>query len=71
MTIKAAERGEIIDIKFADKLKAARNEPSVRIGIVMDDKTLIISIPWENIRSSGEVALSEFILREMREIKGN
>ncbi len=69
--IMAAERGEIIDVKFAEKLKAARELPAVKIGVVMDDKTLIITIPWETIKATGEVALSEFIMREMREIKGN
>jgi len=69
--IKATERGEIPDIKFAEKLKVARKEPTVKIGVVMDDKTLIIEVSWTIIHDYGEVALAAFILREMRETRIN
>jgi hypothetical protein len=66
-TLKAAERGELVD----PKIEAARKTPNFIVGVVMDDKVLRITLPWETIRSFGEVALSEWIIREMRETKGN
>ena len=66
-TIMAAERGEPVSAQFAEKVAQARNRPSVKIGIAMDDKVITIDIPWERIKSSGEVALAEWILDLMRE----
>lgn len=65
--IKAAERGEKIDAKFAEKMEAARTKESFKFGIVMDDKTITIEMPWTTVRSSSEVGLSEYILKQMRE----
>lgn len=64
--IKAAERGETIDPRFAAKLEAARATPFLRVGIVMDDKVISIDMPCDTIRSTGEVGLSEYILKQMR-----
>jgi hypothetical protein len=66
-TIAAAERGEVVDVEFAQKIAVARSRESFKIGIVMDDKVITIDLPWETIRASGEVGLSEYILRQMRE----
>jgi len=66
-TLKAAERGEKIDVRFAEKLEAARAGKSFKVGIVMDDKVVIIEMPWETIRTTGETELSEYIIRQMRE----
>lgn len=65
--LKAAERGEKIDVRFAEKIEAARGKESLKIGIVMDDKLITLDLPWQTIRSTGEVALSEYIVRLMRE----
>jgi hypothetical protein len=36
-TLKAAERGEKIDVRFAEKIAEARSKESFRVGVVMDD----------------------------------
>lgn len=66
-TIKAAERGEKIDTRFAEKIEAARGKESFEVGIVMDDKVITIEMPWTTIRSTNEVGLAEYILGQMRE----
>ncbi len=65
-TIKAAERGEKIDVRFAEKIAAARNKDSLKVGIVMDDKIITIDMPWFTIRNSSEGGLAEYILDKMR-----
>lgn len=67
--ITAAERGEPIDIAFAEKIEAARAKDSVSFAVIMDDKVITIELPWETIRSTGEVGLSEYIVRQMREAR--
>ena len=64
--IKDAERGEVIDARFAAQLAAARGKESFKIGIVMDDKVIKIDMPWATIRATSEVGLSEYILKQMR-----
>lgn len=69
-TIMKAERGEpVYDMRFAAKIAEARMQESLKVGIVMDDKVITIELPWETIRSSGEVGLSEYIVRQMREMR--
>ena len=68
-TLKAAERGEQIDVRFAEKIKAARSKDSFKVGIVMDDKVITIEIPWATIRGTNEVGLAEYILNQMREAR--
>lgn len=68
-TLKAAERGEKIDVRFAEKIEAARSKPSFKAGIVMDDKVITIEMPWETIRGTSEVGLAEYILNQMREAR--
>jgi ABC-type hemin transport system substrate-binding protein len=48
--LKAAERGEKIDTRFAEKIAAARDKDAFKIGIVMDDKIITIEMPWATIR---------------------
>lgn len=67
--IKAAERGEKIDVRFAEKIEAAREKDSFKVGIVMDDKVITIEMPWAIIRSTSEVGLAEYILNQMREAR--
>lgn len=66
-TLKAAERGEKIDVHFAEKIEAAREKESFKAGIVMDDKIIIIEMPWTTIRGTSEAGLAEYILDQMRE----
>ncbi|HEY3694193.1 hypothetical protein [Phenylobacterium sp.] len=68
-TLKAAERGEKIDARFAEKIEAARAKESFKVGIVMDDKVIIIETPWATIRSTDEAGLSEYMLRQMQEAR--
>lgn len=68
-TLKAAERGEKIDVLFAEKIEAARHKANFKAGIVMDDKIITIEIPWETIRNTSEVGLAEYILNQMREAR--
>jgi hypothetical protein len=65
--IMAAERGEKIDIQFAEKIEAARGRPAIKVGVLMDDKTIMLELPWSTIRSSGEAGLAAYILKQMRE----
>lgn len=67
--IKAAERGEQIDARFAEKLAAARAKESFKVGIVMDDKVITIEMPWSTIRDTNECGLAEYILKQMRETR--
>jgi hypothetical protein len=68
-TLKAAERGEKIDARFAEKIAAARDKETFKIGIVMDDKVLSIEMPWSLIRDTSEVGIAEYILKQMRETR--
>jgi len=64
--LKAAERGETIDVRFAEKIAAARSRESFKAGIVMDDKVITIEIPWEMVRGTSEAELSEYIVGLMK-----
>jgi hypothetical protein len=68
-TLKGAERGEKIDIRFAEKIEAARAKDCFKVGIVMDDKVIMIEMPWATIRETSEAGLSEYIVRQMREAR--
>lgn len=63
--LKAAERGEITDAR----IMAALSKPVFKVGVVMDDKVIKFDLPWETIRSMGEVALAEYILKHMRGLR--
>lgn len=64
--IKASERGEKIDVRFAEKIREARTKEVFVVGIAMDDKFLKIDIPWVTIRQTSEVALAAYILKQMK-----
>lgn len=68
--LKAAERGERIDVRFAAKITEARKTPSIKVGIVMDDKVLTPEIPWTTIRELPEAELSAWIVGQMKEQSG-
>jgi hypothetical protein len=67
--LKAAERGEKIDVRFAEKIDAARAKESFKIGIVMNDKVITIEMPWTMIRTTSEAGIAEYIIRQMREVR--
>lgn len=64
--LKAFERGEKINVQFAEKIEAARDKSSIILGIVMDGKLVKIDMPWVVVRSTSEVGLAEYILKQMR-----
>jgi len=64
--LKAAERGEKIDMRFAAKIAEARTKPFFKMGIVMDDKIVTITMPWETIQGTDESGLSAWIVKQMR-----
>jgi len=68
-TLKAAERGHKVDARFAEKINAARANPSLKVGIVMDDKVITIDLPWSVIRTTSLAELSEYIVKQMRETR--
>ncbi|MGZ2484298.1 hypothetical protein ACVITL_002821 [Rhizobium pisi] len=68
-TLKRAERGEKIDMRFAGKIAEARYKESFKVGIVMDDKVITIEMHWTTIRATSEVGLAEYILNQMRETR--
>jgi len=67
--LKAAERGDKIDARFAEKIAAARAKEAFKAAIVMDDKIITIELPWSIIRSTHEAGLAEYILGQMRELR--
>ncbi len=68
-TLKAAERGDKIDAKFAAKIAEARTKPMFKTGIAMDDKIITIEMPWETIRNTTTAGLSQYIMDQMREVR--
>lgn len=67
--LKAAERGEKIDVRFAAKIDEARARESFKTGIVMDDKVIILELTWVTINGTSEAGLAEYILKQMRETR--
>ena len=65
--LKRAERGEKIDVRFAEKIESARGKDVFKVGIVLDDKVITIDMPWTTIHNTSEAGLSEYIVRQMRE----
>ncbi len=49
------------------QVKAARLKPTFKTGIVMDDKTITLEMPWTLVDATSEEALAAMILREMQE----
>ena len=65
--VKAVERGENPIEDRGGKIAAARNRDSVKFGVVMDDKVIMVDMPWATIREMSEVGISEYILKYMRD----
>ncbi|TXH45615.1 MAG: hypothetical protein E6Q97_31185 [Desulfurellales bacterium] len=60
-SIKAVERGDL------PAKPGSEDKPSLKFGVVMDDKVITIEIGRAAIKASSEAGLSEYILRLMRE----
>lgn len=65
--LKAAERGEKFDMRFAQKIADARARGTFKFAIVMDDKVVSVEMPWSIIRDTDEAGISEYIVNQMRE----
>lgn len=66
-TLKAAERGDPVEAKFAEKVAEARAGADLTIGVVMDDKLIKLTMNWPTIRDTTESGLAEYIFGLMRE----
>ncbi|WP_439399115.1 hypothetical protein ACRQ5Q_17065 [Bradyrhizobium sp. PMVTL-01] len=64
--VKAVERGENPLDDRGGKIAAARNRDTVKFGVVMDDKLIMIDMAWATIREMSEVGIAEYILKYMR-----
>lgn len=64
--LKAMLRGEVPPGDTAGKVKAALLRDGVTFAIVMDDKLVKVSMPWEMIRETDEAGLVEWILAQMQ-----
>lgn len=54
-------------MRFAQAIMEARSkQASLTVGVVMDEKLIKIEMPWATIRSTSEVGLAEYILKQMR-----
>jgi hypothetical protein len=70
LILKKAERGESVQPGLAYRVTAARNSGTpLKVGVVMDDKTIILDIPLETIAKSSEKELSVFVLKTMQETR--
>jgi|GEM_PF-1126740 hypothetical protein len=67
--LKRAERGEKIADDMGGKIAAARSRPKVKFAVAMDDKVLIIDMSWATIREMSEHGISEYLLKQMREVR--
>lgn len=67
--LKAMERGDKSTVSDpAGKIAAARARGEITFGVVMDDKIIKITMPWETIHSTSEAGISEWIIAYMREV---
>jgi hypothetical protein len=70
-TLKAVEHGENPVSDSGGKIAASMVRGSFKTGIVMDDKLITLEMPWKMIRDTSEVALAEYILKQMRNQREN
>lgn len=68
--IKRAERGEKADAIISGKVRAAReSKNSLKCAVIMDDKTIILEMPWDIIAHSTEAELATVVLKAMMETR--
>lgn len=68
--IKEAEKGNPVPPQFKAAIAAARERDVFKVAVVMDDKTLILDLPWSVIRETTRDALMEWIMDAMLERRG-
>lgn len=64
---QATQIAEALKDQSANPRVQSRAGPTVKAGIVMDDKTLIVEIPWATIRATSVAGLDEYVYDLMRE----
>jgi hypothetical protein len=70
--IMRAARGEKVDAKIMGRVKAARDAGHpLKVGVMMDDKTIILELAWDTIANTSEAGLSQYILKLMQERRDN
>ena len=70
-TLKAVERGDALVVNDpGGKIAKARTQPTVRFGVAMDDKLIMLEISWARIRETDEQFLSDYIVTLMRREAG-
>lgn len=67
--LKKIERGEKVDVQFPQRIEEAKKRETFKTGIIMDDKVVTIELSWTKIRETSEPALSDFIVKLMRETR--
>ena len=65
-SLKEAERGELTDPGFVQRVSEARERGTLKFGIAMDDKLVSIEMTWPQLQATSEVALAAYILKHMR-----
>lgn len=66
-TIKEWEKGNPVDPRFKASIEAAKGRDFLSVGVVMDDKTLKLDMPWAVIREHTRDELAAWILSHMQE----
>ena len=65
--LKAVSRGEASPANDpTGKIKASLESGVVKFAIAMDDKIVTIEMTWDTVRGTSEVALAEYLLKQMR-----
>lgn len=67
--LKRVSRGERVAEDRGGKLKAAMANPSVKFGVIMDDKLITLEMTWDKIKDTSEVAIAAYILKLMRNVR--
>lgn len=62
-----AQAGQIATLLKAAERAATLPRRSFKFAVAMDDKTIVVEIPWATIRETTEPALVEYILNLMLE----
>ncbi len=64
--VKLWSRGQLRDLKFAEKLDAAFEKGELVMAIVMDDGVRQVKVSLEGVKSSREADIADMIYRAMR-----
>jgi len=71
--IKRAERGDKLPTNMraiAGRVQAAReSKNSLKVAVLMDDKNIILEMPWDVVAESSEAGLAQFVLKAMMETR--